>query len=122
MCRYSNIYLLITALFLLISFGSRGVCAQPLGIMSPQKQQISQHKLLSSANGRYVFGQISDSSKGQFMLDTYSGRLWRIAETGKIGIYLKPVPYRTEEGKCFAIPSDTPDIKPKKTGKKRETK
>lgn len=33
---------------------------------------------LSSENGRYVFGQVSDYRRDQFMLDTKTGRLWEI--------------------------------------------
>jgi hypothetical protein len=84
------------------------VCAQPLGLMSSQPQK-SQKEILSSPNGRYVFGQISESTKDQFMLDTASGRLWRIAESGAIGIYLKSVPYRDEQGKCSPLPDEIPD-------------
>ena len=85
---------------------SMSVCAQPLGLMSQQPQREPQHKLLSSQSGRFVFGQISDSSKDQFMLDTFTGRLWRIGETGKIGIFLESVPYRTPEGECSSLPDD----------------
>lgn len=35
-------------------------------------------KTLSSHNGRYVFGQVSPGSVNQFMLDTQTGRLWRM--------------------------------------------
>jgi len=31
---------------------------------------------LSAAGGRYVFGQISESRRDQYMLDTQTGRLW----------------------------------------------
>lgn len=34
--------------------------------------------VLSSAGGRYVFGQISGYGRHQFMLDTQTGRLWRM--------------------------------------------
>lgn len=37
-----------------------------------------QQKVLSSENGRYVFGQISDFRSDQYMLDTKTGRLWTI--------------------------------------------
>ena len=38
-----------------------------------------QQKLLSSENGRYVFGQISEFRRDQYMLDTKTGRLWSVA-------------------------------------------
>ena len=81
-----------------------GTAAQPFGMAGGQVQQKPQPQVLGSPTGRFVFGQISDSSKDQFMLDTLTGRLWRIAESGQIGIYLTPVPYRDAEGKCVPLP------------------
>ena len=69
-----KIAIIVIPMFLLVLLGAMGVSAQPLGIGSPQIRP-SQHKVLSSANGRFVFGQISSSSKDQFMLDTATGRL-----------------------------------------------
>ena len=80
------------------------VCGQPLGITSPQPQQ----SVLSSAQGRFVFGQISDSSKDQFMLDTVTGRLWRITQRADVGVCLTSVPYRTAQGECSALPEKLP--------------
>lgn len=42
-----------------------------------QKQE-SAPKVLSAPGGRYVFGQISEFRRDQFMLDTQTGRLWKI--------------------------------------------
>jgi hypothetical protein len=82
--------------------------AQPLGFgTAPQgKEAIS--GVLASSNARFVFGQVSDSSKDQFMLDTLTGRLWRIAESGKLGTYLKPILYCEEDGQCSPVPGDGP--------------
>lgn len=91
--------------------------AQPIGILSPQPQTLTEEKILSSGSGRYVFGQISDSSKDQFMLDTLTGRLWRIGESGDVGIFLRPVPYRNEEGKCSPLPEEISKGASKKVGK-----
>ena len=118
MGRYKRIFLVGISLSLLVLLGSMNIYAQPLGLMSQKPQQKSQQKLLSSANGRFVFGQISNSSKDQFMLDTLTGRLWRIAESGAIGIFLRSVPYRNEDGKCSALPENTPDSESKETEKK----
>jgi hypothetical protein len=38
------------------------------------------------------------------MLDTQTGRLWQIAESGEIGIFLRTVPYRDAEGACSPLP------------------
>ena len=80
------------------------VLSQPFGIMSKKGPPESQQQVLSSSNGRFVFGQISNSDKDKFMLDTATGRLWRIGESGAIGLFLKPVPYRDEEGTCSPLP------------------
>ena len=117
MGRFMRIFLIIVSLLSLILICSMTVNAQPLGFGSPQPQQKSEQKLLSSTNGRFVFGQISGSSKDQFMLDTFNGRLWRIAESGAIGIFLRAVPYRNEEGECSVLPEDISDSGPKGTKK-----
>lgn len=118
MGRNKKILVMILSLFSLVLFGSINIYAQPLGLMPQKPQEKSQQKLLSSANGRFVFGQISNSSKDQYMLDTFTGKLWRIAESGAIGIFLRSVPYRNEDGKCSALPENTPDSEPKETEKK----
>ena len=117
MGRYKRIFIVSISLSLLVLLGSMNIYAQPLGLMSQKPQEESQQKLLSSSNGRFVFGQISNSSKDQFMLDTFTGRLWRIAESGAIGIFLRSVPYRNEDGKCSPLPENTPDSESKETEK-----
>jgi hypothetical protein len=91
--------------------------AQPLGFGTSQQGSEAPSGVLASSNARFVFGQISDSGKDQFMLDTFTGRLWRIAESGKLGTYLKPVLYCAEDGQCFPVPQDGP--KPEKQLKGR---
>jgi hypothetical protein len=117
MGRYIKIFVMVVALPTLVIFGSKGVWAQPFGFGSSQDEE-SQQKILMSENGRFVFGQISDSSKDQFMLDTFSGRLWRIAESGEIGIFLRTVPYHIEKGEYTPLPGDISESKPKKAEKK----
>ena len=117
MGRYKRIFLVSISLSSLVLFGSINIYAQPLGLMSQKPQEKSQQKLLSSVNGRFVFGQISNSSKDQFMLDTFTGRLWRIAESGAIGIFLRSVPYRNKDGECSPFPENTPDSESKETEK-----
>jgi len=65
-----------------------------------------EYRVLSSPNGRFVFGQISDSSKDQYMLDTWTGRLWRISESGEIGKFLAPIPYKTKDGRYLYVPEE----------------
>jgi len=98
--------------------GADTVHAQ-LGLMSAQPPQKPQPNVLSCPGGRFAFGQISDSSKDQFMLDTLSGRLWRISESGEVGLFLNPVPYRSKDGKYFPLPGNGPPEGPRKEpGKK----
>lgn len=37
---------------------------------------------LSAPGGRYVFGQLSDYRRDQYLLDTQTGRVWQIQESG----------------------------------------
>ena len=95
-------------LILLLLAGTTGAYAQPLGLGSSKTQQ-PQQKILSSDSGRFVFGQISGSSKDQFMLDTTTGRLWRIGASGKLGTFLKSIPYRNAKGECTILPEEISD-------------
>jgi len=92
--------------------------AQPLGIGGSKAVAPPQYHVLSSDGGRYVFGQISDSAKDQFMLDTATGRLWRMGESGKVGVFLKAVPYRDAKGACTFLPDKIPDAGEAKPGEK----
>lgn len=38
-------------------------------------------KVLGAEGGRYVFGQINEYQRDQFLLDTASGRVWRMVES-----------------------------------------
>ena len=62
--------------------------------------------------------RFSSSSKDQFMLDTFTGRLWRIAESGDVGTFLRMVPYRNEEGTCAPLPEEGSKGEPKKAERK----
>lgn len=68
-------------------------------------------KVLGCAGGRFVFGQISDSSKDQYMLDTQTGRLWRIGESSDVGTHLRGIPYKDEQGKVSPCPGEIPQMK-----------
>ena len=94
------------SLFLLLA--ATCVFAQTIGI-TPQQSEKPGQEVLSAENGRFVFGQISDSSKDQFMLDTQTGRLWRIAETGAIGSFLRAIPYRDDKGELSLVPGKVSD-------------
>ena len=117
MVRSIKMVIMAMPLFLMVLVGGTGVYAQPLGLGSSKIQQ-PQQKILSSDNGRFVFGQISGSSKDQFMLDTATGRLWRIGATGKLGTFLKSIPYRNAKGECTMLPEEISDAAPEKSPKK----
>jgi hypothetical protein len=38
------------------------------------------------------------------MLDTRTGRIWRIAESGEVGLFLRAVPYKTADGEYSPVP------------------
>ena len=119
MGRYGKIFLMMVAISSLMLLSSINVFAQPLKILSSKTQPQAKCRLLSCANGRFVFGQISDSGKDKFMLDTFSGRLWRVSKSGKIGMFLEPVPYRADKGKFSPVPGPTPDSLPEKAKKNK---
>ena len=113
-------YAAVAVFFVCTSSGIWPVRAQPLGIMSQKSQKAVARDVLSSQDGRYVFGQVSESDKDKFMLDTRTGRLWQIGESGKIGIHLKPVPYKGEGGKCTCVPGPVRAEKSEKDVKKEK--
>jgi hypothetical protein len=107
----------VLVLFLTLSLGILGEANAQFGV-SPTQVTMDKGKVLSAAGGRFVFGQISDSGKDQFMLDTLTGRLWRIGESSDVGMHLRPIPYRTEDGKYSPLPDGAPESKPKEVQKK----
>lgn len=118
MVRSIKMIVMAMPLFLIVLVDVTAVYAQPLGLGSSRIRQQPQHKVLSSDNGRFVFGQISGSSKDQYMLDTATGRLWRIGESGKLGTFLKSIPYRNAKGECTILPEEVSGGAPKKSGDK----
>ncbi len=95
--------LVVGSIFVLI-FLCVPALAQPIGIMPSKAQNINEYSPLSCPGGRFVFGQVSDSSKDQYMLDTWTGRLWRLSESGDVGKYLCPVPYKLKKGEYGPMP------------------
>ena len=98
----------LIALFSFLFFSPLNVDAQ-FGFTPQQVPQQSQQVVLSTAQGRFVFGQVSDSSDDKFMLDTFTGRLWRLGKRTDIGLCLTPVPYRSKDGACSALPEPLSD-------------
>ena len=107
----------VMLLVVLIFFGSYDAYAQ-FGIGQQPIQKNVEAKCLSAAGGRFVFGQISDSDKDKFMLDTQTGRLWQIAESGEVGLFLREVPYRIGDGNYKPIPKGVTVPEPKEAEKK----
>lgn len=63
--------------------------------VSAQAQDMPANKpsVLSTPSGRFVFGQIGQSRADQYMLDTATGRLWRIVIDDKGHAILQNVDY-----------------------------
>ena len=67
---------------------------------------------LSTDNGRFVFGQISEFRQDQFMLDTETGRLWEVInikkESGDERVLMQVWYFYGAEGGNFrhSLPSD----------------
>lgn len=75
------------------------------------KPSLATQKMLSSENGRFVFGQISEYRRDQYVLDTKTGRLWQkvVAKVGKPGEetevdVLQPIYYETKDGTWVTEP------------------
>lgn len=117
MLKNRMVFVMVLALFFFLLSGLTQAHAQ-FGLGGTPPQQKLEPKLLSSENGRFVFGQISASSKDKFMLDTWSGRLWRIAESGEIGLFLRAVLYRIEDGEYTPLPEKLPVPGQKRNEKK----
>ena len=119
MLKNRKVLVMVLALSFFLLFGLTQAHAQ-FGLGGTPPQQKIEPKSLSSENGRFVFGQISASSKDKFMLDTWSGRLWRIAESGEIGLFLRAVPYRLGDGEYAPLPKKLSD--PRHEGKAKKSK
>jgi hypothetical protein len=69
----------------------------------------SGNKILSSENGRYVFGQISDHRADQYMLDSKTGKLWIVSIDSNTGSrYLVQVEYSSLDKNNKIINSTKP--------------
>lgn len=78
---------------------------------SPVEVKPPQTKVLSSPDGRYMFGQISDFRSDQFLLDTKTGRLWQIVKGEKDRTLLQPVPFLQILGDEAYIPDTDEEAK-----------
>jgi len=76
----------------------------------PVKVKPPQQKILSSPNGRYVFGQISDFRRDQYLLDTQAGRLWQMVVDKEGKNKLQPVPFIQIWGDEAYIPDPMKEV------------
>jgi hypothetical protein len=114
MAKHLSIIAILSALFVFLLFSPLSVDAQ-FGFQQQPVMQESHQAVLSAAQGRFAFGQVSDSSEDKFMLDTFTGRLWRLGKRTDIGLCLTPVPYRSEDGECSPLPEPLSDTESGKT-------
>ena len=105
------------ALFSFLLFFPLSAEAQ-FGFTSKQVQQKSHRAVLSTTQGRFAFGQVSESSEDTFMRDTVTGRLWRLTKRTDIGLCLTAIPYHSDDGKCSSMPPHIPELY-SKGGKKK---
>lgn len=95
--------------FTMTAYSTTTYAADAVKVVPPQQ------KTLSAQNGRYVFGQISEYRRDQYMLDTQTGRLWQIVTrtpknvdgadaSGDGFTILSPVPYTAIDGKLGVTP------------------
>ena len=90
----------LITLVTLLAASSASIYAVPAEIIEPK------HNTLSYAN-RYVFNQISDFRKDQYMLDTHTGRLWVIVTSSNDEKRkLEPIPYISFAGYETWIPEE----------------
>jgi len=112
MGKHVTIIAILIALFSFLLFSPLSTEAQ-FGFTPKQVQQKSHQGVLSTAQGRFAFGQVSESSEDKFMLDTFTGRLWRLNKRTDIGLCLTVIPYRSKDGKCSSLPEKIPASKGK---------
>lgn len=77
----------VLIIFILASFSSFGFAEES------DLTKSTQQKVLSTANGRYVFGQVSEFRRDKFLLDTQTGRLWELVVDNKEQHMLQPVKF-----------------------------
>ncbi|MBX3726396.1 MAG: hypothetical protein KF823_10830 [Xanthomonadales bacterium] len=69
--------------------------------------QASNQPATLAGPGPFVFGQVNELVADQYMLDTRTGRLWRLVDTADgTGSVLEPVPYALPDGSSQPLPPD----------------
>ena len=90
-----------TALFAL------GLLLAPLGVRHVLAQNDADitGTVLAAPSGRFVFGQMGGSGEDQYMLDTQTGRLWKLESPGG-SLTLVPVSYLAHDATKTVLPPD----------------
>jgi hypothetical protein len=79
--------------------------AMCVAVAAPVFAQSSNRPAVLGGAGRYVFGQINEYNADQYMLDTMTGRLWRLVDTADgAGSVLEPVPFALPDGRSHVLP------------------
>ena len=87
--------------------------ALPIAVFAQESVKVKppRQKILSSSNGRYVFGQTSDFRTDQFLLDTQTGRLLQLVVDKEGNNKLQPVPFIQIWGGEAYIPDPMKEVK-----------
>ena len=109
MGKHITIIAIPIALFSFLLFSPLSAEAQ-FGFTPKQVQKKSHQAILSTTQGRFAFGQVSESSEDKFMLDTFTGRLWRLTKRTDVGLCLIVIPYHSNDGKCSSLPTKIPGL------------
>ena len=112
MGKHITIIAIPIALFIFLLFFTLSAEAQ-FGFPPKQVQKKSHQAILSTSQGRFAFGQVSESREDKFMLDTVTGRLWRLTKRTDVGLCLTVIPYYSEDGKCSSLPPKIPALQGK---------
>ncbi|MCW7556460.1 hypothetical protein NX722_28555 [Endozoicomonas gorgoniicola] len=73
-------------------------------IASDEQESEIYNEIASSKNGRYVFSQISEMRRDQYMLDTKTGRIWVITVNKDEDLFLMPIPFSDGRGLSTQLP------------------
>ena len=117
MGKHVRIITILISFFSFLLFSPLSTEAQ-FGFTPKQVQKKSHQGVLSTTQGRFAFGQVSESSEDKFMLDTFTGRLWKLNKKTDIGLCLTVIPYRSKDGKCSSLPEKIPASRGKGAKKK----
>ncbi len=91
-----------------------GVLFASISLLGAQERVLPQQGVLASPNGRYAFGQINDSYRHAFMLDTQTGRLWRAVYSNEDSVVtLVPVEFKHQDGSKSLFPEDVRPMAPR---------